>query len=149
MIHISVKTFQELQPLELYNLLRLRSAVFVVEQQCVYEDLDGKDIKAIHVIGYKGAAIVAYTRLFKPGDYMEKASIGRVVVKQSERKYGYGIDIMKASIAAIEQHFEEQEIQLSAQFYLKKFYNGLGFREIGETYLEDGIPHILMEKGKD
>ncbi len=146
MIQISIKKFDELNVTELYHILRLRSAVFVVEQDCVYEDIDGKDFKAIHVIGYKDTEVVAYTRIFKPGDYMEKASIGRVVVKQSERKYGYGVAIMKASILAVEHHFNEQEIQISAQYYLKKFYNSLGFIENGDTYLEDGIPHIFMEK---
>lgn len=143
---VSVKTFEELSKKELYELLQLRAEVFVVEQNCVYQDLDGKDQKALHVIGSKKDQIVAYTRIFKPGDYFKEASIGRVVVKNDERKYGYGQDIMKTSINVVEEHFGETLIHLSAQTYLKKFYNSLGFEQVGEGYLEDGIPHIGMLK---
>ncbi|WP_178991394.1 GNAT family N-acetyltransferase [Winogradskyella schleiferi] len=144
MVDIKVKTFQELTLQQLYDLLQLRSEVFVVEQDCVYQDVDGKDQKALHVLGYSGQKLVAYTRLFKPGDYFEKASIGRVVVRSHERKFKYGNTIMNASIEAIKTHYNETEIKISAQCYLKKFYNNLGFIEVGEAYLEDGIPHISM-----
>ena len=146
MIKISVKTFSELTTVELYKLLQLRSEVFVVEQECVYQDLDGKDQKAYHVIATKDDQIVAYTRIFNVGDYLDQASIGRVVVATGERKHGYGLIIMKASIKAIEEEFKETIIALSAQTYLKRFYSSLGFIEIGEGYLEDGIPHIKMIK---
>lgn len=146
MIEVTIKSFQELTTDELYCILQLRSEVFVVEQNCPYQDLDNKDQKALHVLGLKENEIVAYTRIFKPGDSMEQASIGRVVVKKNQRAYGYGQDIMKVSIEAIKQHFNETYIQLSAQAYLKKFYNSLGFKEKGEPYLEDDIPHLLMEK---
>lgn len=144
MIEIKVKSFQELTPQELYDLLQLRSEVFVVEQDCVYQDIDGKDQKALHVIGYKNETIAAYTRIFKPGYYFNEASIGRVVVKASERHHQYGYDIMKASIKAIKTHYEVSRIKISAQTYLKRFYNNLEFFEVGEEYLEDGIPHIGM-----
>lgn len=144
MLEIKVKTFQELTTTELYNLLQLRSEVFVVEQDCVYQDIDGKDQKALHVIGYKNKKIVAYTRLFKPGDYFNLSSIGRVVVDKNERQYKYGYNIMEASIKAIKEHYNTTEIKISAQCYLKRFYNNLNFFEIGEEYLEDGIPHIGM-----
>lgn len=144
MIKIITKTFQELTTKELYDLLQLRSDVFVVEQNCAYQDLDGKDKKALHVIGKKNNKIVAYARLFKPGDYFKSASIGRVVVSKDERQHKYGYDIMEASMKAIKKHYCETKIMLSAQTYLKKFYNNLGFKEVGEEYLEDGIPHILM-----
>ncbi|WP_422082768.1 GNAT family N-acetyltransferase [Ulvibacterium sp.] len=144
MLHISVKGFQELSNTELYGILRLRSEVFVVEQQCVYQDLDEKDQKALHIVGHKGGNVVAYTRIFRPGDYVDTASIGRVVVRASERKYGYGKEIMKASIRAIEEHFGERKIHVSAQLYLERFYHELGFEQIGKGYLEDGIPHIGM-----
>ena len=146
MLTISVKTFAELNTNQLYNVLQLRSEVFVVEQDCVYQDLDGKDQKAIHIIGTKNDKIVAYTRIFKAGDYLEQTSIGRVVVKDGERKHGYGLDIMKASIKAVTTQFGETTIALSAQTYLKQFYNSLGFKEVGEEYLEDGIPHVMMVK---
>lgn len=144
MLKISVKKFEELNTTELYSFLQLRSEIFVVEQNCVYQDLDGKDKKAIHVIGYKNDQIVAYTRIFKSGDYLAQASIGRVVVKDTERQNGYGIDIMKVSIKAVEENFKETSIALSAQTYLKDFYNALGFIEKGGEYFEDGIPHVMM-----
>jgi len=143
-LNIKVKTFQEFTTQELYDVLQLRSEVFVVEQDCVYLDIDGKDQKALHVVGYKNENIVAYTRVFKPGDYFEYASIGRVVVSKKERKYKYGYDIMHASIEAIKIHYNTSEIKISAQTYLKRFYNNLDFFEVGEEYLEDGIPHIGM-----
>ncbi len=144
MLDITTKTFQELTTQELYDILQLRSEVFVVEQDCVYQDIDGKDQKALHVLGYKNNVVVAYTRIFKPGDYFEKASIGRVVVAKKERQHKYGYDIMEASIQAIKEHYNETNIKISAQCYLNKFYNNLGFKAIGEDYLEDGIPHIAM-----
>lgn len=144
MLKTKVKSFSELTTKELYDLLRLRSEVFVVEQDCVYQDLDGKDKKAIHVLGLKNDKIVAYTRIFKPGDYFNEASIGRVVVSENERNYKYGYDIMKASIEVIKNNFNTTKIKISAQVYLGKFYNNLGFKAIGEEYLEDGIPHIAM-----
>ena len=146
MIHITTKKFNALTTQELYNILQLRSEVFVVEQDCVYQDIDGEDQKALHIFGYKNDKIVAYTRIFKAGDYFEEASIGRVVVAQQERKFKYGYDIMKASINAIKTHYNDTIIRISAQVYLKQFYNNLGFIEDGEDYLEDGIPHINMLK---
>ena len=145
-MNINVKKFEELSIDELYGILQLRAEVFVVEQGCVYQDLDGKDQKALHIIGTKNNEVVAYTRIFKSGDYFKEASIGRVVVKNTERKYGYGYKIMIASIKAVHEHLNETKIHLSAQSYLKKFYNSLGFKQVGEGYLEDGIPHIGMLK---
>ena len=144
MIDIKVKTFNQLNTQELYNILQLRSEVFVVEQNCVYQDLDGKDEKALHIIGFKNNKVVAYTRVFKPGDYFEYASIGRVVVDQNEREHKYGYDIMNASVEAIKARYNETKIKISAQIYLKRFNNNLEFFEVGEEYLEDGIPHIGM-----
>ena len=146
MLDIEIKNFKELSIQELYALLQLRSEVFVVEQDCVYQDLDGKDSKAIHIIGKKGNKIVAYTRVFALGDYFPEASIGRVVVKKDQRQYGYGKIIMEASIKAIEEQLNTKTIRISAQTYLLKFYNSLGFQAEGEEYLEDGIPHVSMIK---
>ena len=146
MIQIVVKSFKEINTQELYDLLQLRSEVFVVEQQCIYQDIDGKDQKAIHVLGYKDSHLVAYTRLFAPGDYFDETSIGRVVVAERERQHKYGYDIMNASIEAAYQHYGPGPIKVSAQSYLKRFYNNLGFKEVGEEYLEDGIPHTAMLK---
>ncbi|MFD1616205.1 GNAT family N-acetyltransferase [Gelatiniphilus marinus] len=147
MLSIKIKTFQELTTQELYDMLQLRSAVFVVEQDCVYQDLDGKDQKALHVLGFKNDEIIAYARIFKPGDYFNEASIGRVVVAINERQYKYGYNIMNASAEAIKSYFNETKIKISAQVYLKKFYNNLGFKAIGKEYLEDNIPHVAMLKG--
>ena len=146
MLLIAKKKFKELSTEELYSILRLRSGIFVVEQDCVYQDLDDKDQKALHIIGIRNDEVVAYTRIFKPGDYFEEASIGRVAVKKNERMHGYGRDIMMASIEAVKEYFKETTIRLSAQLYLKDFYNSLGFYQVGEPYLEDGIPHIAMLK---
>lgn len=146
MLTITTKTFKQLTTDELYAILQLRSEVFVVEQDCVYQDLDFKDQKALHVLGFKNNNLIAYTRIFKPGDYFENASIGRVIVKENERKYRYGYDIMEASIKAIKDYYNETKIKISAQVYLKKFYNNLGFKETDEEYLEDGIPHVGMLK---
>ena len=146
MLKITVKNYEELSKTELYDVLQLRTEVFVVEQDCVYQDIDGKDDKALHVLGYKNNVLVAYTRLFKPGDYFPESSIGRVVVKQNHRDQKYGYDIMKASINAIKTHFNTTQIKISAQCYLTNFYNNLGFKETGTEYLEDGIPHIAMVK---
>ena len=145
-MQIIVKTFSELNTNELYDILQLRSEVFVVEQDCVYQDIDGKDQKALHIIGKKEGKIIAYTRCFDAGDYFEKASIGRVVVDTSQRKYKYGHDIMKASIEAIKNKYQTNTIKVSAQVYLTKFYNSHDFYQVGEGYLEDGIPHISMVK---
>ena len=145
-MQIKIKTFEELALHELYELLRLRSQVFVVEQDCVYQDIDGKDEKALHVLGYEDNKIVAYTRIFPPGIYFSEAAIGRVVVRESNRKNKYGHEILKASVKAIEDHFNTKNIKLSAQTYLTKFYESHGFEQVGEGYLEDGIPHIAMIK---
>jgi ElaA protein len=143
-MEIKVKLFYELNLEELYTLLQLRNAVFVVEQDCVYQDVDGKDQKALHVLGFDKSKLVAYTRIFKPGDYFSYASIGRVVVHQDARKKGLGEEIMKASIKAIEKAYSPTQIVVSAQTYLTRFYEALGFKQEGEGYLEDGIPHIKM-----
>lgn len=146
MLIIKTKTFKQLTLDELYAVLQLRSEIFVVEQDCVYQDIDGKDQKALHVLGFKDKKLVAYTRIFKQGDYFKEASIGRVIVAKNERKHQYGYDIMNASLKAVETYFDTNLITISAQVYLINFYHNLGFKCIGESYLEDGIPHIQMLK---
>ena len=140
----TTKTFSGLTTKELYQILQLRSEVFVVEQDCVYQDVDGKDQKALHLIGTKGDKIIAYARMFDAGDYFEYASVGRVVVKQNERKYGYGHLLMQEAHKVVNKHFKTTIIKISAQAYLEKFYNTHGYQKEGEGYLEDGIPHIAM-----
>jgi len=137
-------SLEDMEPLELYSLLKLRADVFIIEQDCIYPDLDNKDQKALHVIGKKKGEIIAYTRVFDAGIYFEKASLGRVVVKESERKHKYGHELINKSIHAIEENFGSQPIKISAQQYLIGFYEAHNFKAFGEGYLEDGIPHIGM-----
>jgi ElaA protein len=141
-----IKRFEALSVSEVYNLLQLRSEVFVVEQNCVYQDVDGKDGKALHLIGEDNGQTVAYCRLFRPNDYFDEASIGRVVVKQSYREMKLGHLLMKEGIEAVASEFGETKITISAQLYLKKFYESHGFIQTSETYLEDDIPHIEMKR---
>lgn len=146
MIRFEIKKFEEFTIHELYAVMNLRSEVFVVEQNSIYLDLDYKDQKAIHVLGYVGEKLVAHSRLFQPGDYFELASIGRVVVAKDYRKFGYGHQLIGYSIGAVKEYFKETKIHISAQLYLKKFYESHGFVAKGEQYLEDNIPHIGMDK---
>lgn len=145
-MNFTIKYFKELTTTELYGILQLRSKVFVVEQDCVYQDLDNKDQKALHLIAVKKDKIIGYTRLFKAGDYFKNACIGRVVIDNNERKFGYGHQLMEASINAVEKHFKETVIEISAQKHLQNFYETHGFVFNGKAYLEDGIPHIRMIK---
>ncbi|MDG1422204.1 MAG: GNAT family N-acetyltransferase [Flavobacteriaceae bacterium] len=142
----NIKRFNELSTHELYVILQLRSEVFVVEQDCVYQDLDNKDQDAYHVLGVLDNEIVAYARIFKPGDYFLESSIGRIVVKKEFRKFQYGYKLVENSIQFIENNLQQNTILISAQSYLTKFYNSLGFIRVGEEYLEDGIPHLKMLK---
>jgi ElaA protein len=141
-----IKRFEALSASELYEVLQLRSEVFVVEQNCVYQDIDGKDRKALHLIGEYDSKIVGYARLFQSGDYFKQASVGRVVIDAGCRDKKWGHDLMREAIAGILEHFGESRITISAQLYLKRFYEQHGFAAVGETYLEDGIPHIEMHK---
>ena len=145
-IKFKIKRFNELSTFELYSLLQLRSEVFVVEQNCVYQDIDGKDEKALHVLGYYNGDLAAYSRLFNKGYYFEETSIGRVVVSPKYRDKKFGHDLMRVSIEAIKENFNETAITISAQEYLKKFYESQGFIQTSEMYLEDDIPHIQMKK---
>lgn len=144
---IEIKRFKDLSTIELYQLLQLRSEVFVVEQNCIYQDIDGKDDIAWHLLGKKKDGLVAYLRIFERGDYFKNVSIGRVVVAENARKRGYAKKIMEAAMAHIFEDLSEKKITLSAQTYLIPFYQELGFESVGEGYLEDGIPHIKMEYG--
>ena len=135
-----IKEWSELSIKEVENIFSLRSEVFVVEQDCVYQDIDGNDQQAKHVLGKKNNEIIAYARIFKPGDYFKEASFGRAVVKKSERGRGIGDDLVKSSI----KNIKDEVIKISAQSYLKEFYEKHGFVAKGEEYLEDGIPHTAM-----
>jgi len=139
-----IKKFDELTPTELYQILQLRNEVFVVEQNVVYQDADGKDYKALHVFLKDNNRIISYIRICKPGDYFKNACIGRVVTHPSYRRRGIGYKIVQKGIDIITQEMKADTIEISAQKYLLQFYNDLGFKEEGEEYLEDGLPHFRM-----
>lgn len=145
-MYFETKQFDQLTITELYLILQLRSEIFVVEQDCVYQDIDGKDAKGLHILCWEGTILVAYARAFKAGIYFEEAAIGRVVVRDNYRKLGYGHKVMNESIMALEKEYEKGPIKISAQTYLVIFYESHGFKTIGTRYLEDGIPHIAMLK---
>lgn len=143
MMEFLIKKFTELSVTEVYELLKLRSEIFVVEQNCVYLDADGKDQKAIHLLGYLNGELVAYARIFAPGVYFHNASIGRVVVNQNYRRDGYGLLLVKKAVQVCKQ-LHSGPITISAQQYLERFYTSLGFKTVSAVYLEDDIPHVEM-----
>jgi ElaA protein len=136
----TVKGWSELSLDEIEKIFMLRSEVFVVEQDCIYQDIDGKDKFAKHVLGFEKKELIAYSRIFKPGDYFKEASFGRAVVKKTHRGKGIGDELVKKSV----EQLEEKTIKISAQSYLTGFYSNHGFISKGEEYLEDGIPHTAM-----
>ncbi|MCD2425832.1 GNAT family N-acetyltransferase [Niabella pedocola] len=145
-IEWTCRSFDQLSATTLYTILQLRAAVFVVEQTSIYQDLDGKDFRALHITGTDNGQLVAYTRLLPPGISYKEPSIGRVVVASSHRAYGLGRELMQHSMDTCQEQFEEKAIRISAQLYLKNFYTSLGFDPVGDPYDEDGIPHIEMVK---
>lgn len=141
-----ISKFNELNVDSLYKILALRSEVFVVEQRIIYQDVDDKDRLALHLCGYDGNVLVTYSRLFRAGDYLEEACIGRVVVAPTYRRFGLGNQLVQSAIEAIHKYFGAERILISAQLYLKRFYESHGFETVGTEYLEDGIPHIRMKR---
>lgn len=139
-----VKPFNELTAAELYEMLRLRSTVFVVEQNCVFLDMDNKDQHSLHLLGYVNDRLTAYSRLVPAGISYKEPSIGRVCTDAEYRNRGIGKELMNVSIRELGLHFGNMAIRIGAQLYLKRFYESFGFRQIGDEYLEDGIPHIEM-----
>ncbi|OLY91942.1 ElaA protein [Cnuella takakiae] len=145
MLQWNCKRFEELSPAELYALLRLRSEVFVVEQNCVFLDMDNMDQGCWHLLGTNEAGeLVAYTRLVPPGHIYPMASIGRVVSAPSARRTGAGRELMQESIKKVYDLFGKGDIKIGAQYYLKNFYASFGFEQVSDIYLEDGIEHIYM-----
>ncbi|MBL7719566.1 MAG: GNAT family N-acetyltransferase [Flavipsychrobacter sp.] len=144
MLRFTIKSFRELTIHELYAMLQLRTKVFVVEQNCVFQDMDDKDQEALHVLGYHNGDLVAYSRLLPAGVSYPEMAIGRVLTDTDRRKEGFGISLMKQSIETMYQAWGHQPIRIGAQLYLKKFYESFGFTQSSDTYLEDGIPHIEM-----
>ena len=141
-VKFDVKKFNEIDIKTLHNIFLIRAEVFIVEQQCAYQDIDGKDTNSIHIIGKKKEEIIAYSRIMNLNN--DFCSIGRVLVKKDLRKKGLGIKLMKKSIEEATKIYNKKKIKISAQEYLKNFYEDLGFKHTGKRYLEDGIPHIEM-----
>lgn len=142
----SVKEFEELTTRELYQLLRLRSEVFVVEQGCNYMDMDNKDQKCWHLMGWEDDYLMAYARIVPPGISYAYPSIGRIVVSGQGRGRGLGIELLHFSIARVEEFYGKSVIRIGAQLYLEKFYESFGFKKSSEVYLEDKIEHIQMTR---
>lgn len=142
------KNFNELTTRELYAILQLRNKVFVVEQNCVYQDIDNKDLKSFHLMAFDGEVLVAYSRILPAGLSFEETSIGRVITAPSCRGKGIGITLIEKAIQAVSSTFNTKQIKIGAQLYLKKFYESFGFIQTSEVYLEDGIEHIDMVLGE-
>lgn len=145
-IRWTLQPFSALSTTELYQILQLRSEVFVVEQNCAFQDLDNKDQSSFHFCGWKQEQLVAYTRLLPPGIAYENCSIGRVVTSPSVRRQGVGRLLMQASILQCQELFHSDSIEIGAQLYLENFYESFQFKREGAIYLEDGIEHIHMRR---
>lgn len=143
-MEIKIVSFSELSIDELYALLKLRAKVFVVEQDCAYQDLDGLDKNATHLLGFKGENLVGYTRLLKPGDYYKEAAVGRVVTDPEVRGKGMGKALFQEALNVAQKRFPSAGVRIMAQCYLTKFYKEFGFVVDSEEFLEDGIPHVEM-----
>ena len=141
-----LKPFDELTPHQLYAILQLRNEVFVVEQNCVFQDADNNDPYAWHLMGWKDNQLIAYTRLVPAGTIYDEVSIGRVVTSPGVRHMGMGKILMQQSIETIYQLFGKVDIKIGAQLYLKKFYESFGFVQTSDVCMEDGIEHIYMLK---
>ncbi len=143
-MNYNIKKFSELENNELYKILELRCEVFVVEQNCAYNDVDNKDQDAYHLLLEDNKKIIAGLRILKKGVSYDQISIGRVVVSKTHRGLGIAKEMMLKAIEFIENDLNEKEIKISAQAYLIEFYKSIGFVEVSQVYLEDDIPHIDM-----
>ena len=141
-----VKGFADLSNEELYQLLRLRSEIFVVEQSCNFLDMDNKDQKCLHLLGSENGQLLAYARIVPVGVSYEFPSIGRIVVSEKGRGRGLGIELLNVSIAKLTELYGEVTIRIGAQLYLKRFYETFNFIQSSDIYLEDEIEHIEMTR---
>lgn len=150
MLRWCVKRFAELSADELFGIFKLRQDVFILEQDCIYPDIDELDKASLHIYALEDdGSVVACTRLVSPGLKYEEPSIGRVVVAASHRKEGLGRVLMQHSITQSEQVFPKLNNRIGAQLYLRDFYASLGYQQVSEEYDEDGIPHIDMLRLSD
>ena len=141
-MNLVVKKFEELSVNELYDILKLRVDVFVVEQNCPYPEIDNKDKGAYHLWLEDEEGIAAYLRVLDRGVSFDDPAIGRVI--SARRRKGYGTILMKEGIRIAKEKFGAEKITIEAQVYARKFYENVGFRKVSEEFLEDGIPHIIM-----
>ena len=139
-----IKKFNQLSTLELYDILKAREEIFIIEQECLYDDIDSKDLDAVHIFSMEEGQVVCYLRILGKGVRFDEVSIGRVMTRPAYRRKGYGEQIMKRAIQYIEEIMEEGEIRISAQTYLKNFYENVGFKVVSDVYLEDGLDHYEM-----
>lgn len=139
-----IKTFHELSVDELYHIIQLRIQVFILEQEAPYQDCDGLDPEALHIWAEMDGTIVAYARLFHRGIKYPEASIGRVITHQNYRGLSLGRRLLSLSLETMKNRFDNPPIRISAQNYLLNFYQNFGFVPVGETYLEDNLPHTEM-----
>lgn len=140
----SVYPFHTLSSRQVYDILKLRQEVFIIEQDCIYDDIDGYDPEAQHLCGYMEQVLVAYARIFGPGLKFKEASIGRIVVNPEKRSHGLGKELVTRANEYCRQNYEDTAIRIEAQSHLQKFYNELGYRSVGNIYPVDGIDHIQM-----
>lgn len=145
-IEWKVSTFEKLTTEELYGILHLRTDAFVMEQHVPYQDMDYKDQRAVHIHGYIDGRLAAYCRIFKAGDYFDEVSIGRLIIDREYRLQGYGHDLTSKALEWIKSEWNETRIAISVQAHLEKFYESHGFKRVGESYIEDTIPHIKMKR---
>lgn len=149
MIRWRFASFEELTPRELHDLLQLRAAVFVVEQKCAFQDVDGVDPACWHLLGLEGEALVVYCRLVPPGVKYPEPSIGRVLTAEAARRSGAGRALMVEALARAGRLWPGQVIRIGAQHYLERFYGTFGFVQASEPYDEDGIQHIEMVRNPE
>jgi len=142
-MRLEVKAWNKLSRKEINDVFSLRSEVFIVEQECIYQDVDGKDEKADHVLLIVNNKLAGYTRVFNENTYFKEASFGRAVVKKTHRGKGYGHFLVEKSLEHLKQQ-QQSPIKISAQSHLKEFYSSHGFVAKGKEYMEDGIPHTAM-----
>lgn len=145
-MELIIKKFNELTTTELYEILRLRSSVFVVEQSCAYQDIDGLDQGAVHMWLRDENGIAAYLRILPPGVRFEDPALGRVI--SVRRRSGVGTRLMREGLEAVQRIYGANSVTIEAQAYAKPFYENIGFKKISDEFDEDGIPHILMQWNK-
>ncbi len=145
-----IKSFHQLNVMELYGILRLRQEVFAVEQKCIYLDADGKDQFCDHIFGVDdGGKVIAYCRIVQPGVSYPEVSIGRIATHPEHRNMGYGRLLMDKALSYIDDKYGKMDIKIEAQYYLEKFYSNYGFEKAGAVYLLDDIEHIEMVRNKN